>query len=353
VVAEAVAGAVLLVTALAEWLHARRVRRAATLVFGPARRPAAWARPAPVVRAAAATAAAWGLVVLLQLPPRAHRAGGPPPEAEARDLVLVLDVSPSMRLQDARGPAGEPVSRANRAAEVLRSFFARIPMSRFRTSVVACYTGAKPVVVRTTDPEVVRNILTDLPMHFAFRAGPTDLISGVVEAARIAGPWRPGGTTLVVVSDGDTIPPAGMPTLPPSVAHVLVVGVGDPVAGRFIDGHQSRQDLSSLRQLATRLNGEYHNGNETHIPTDLVRDATADTVADPADAGSATRRDLALAAVVAGSAVWAFLPLALYYAGTGWRPGVTPGRLRQSTGNGGHPKPGARPERVPADATAS
>ncbi len=36
-------------------------------------------------------------------------------------------------------------------------------------------------------------------MHFAFRAGPTDLLSGIEEAARVAAPWRPGSVTLVVV----------------------------------------------------------------------------------------------------------------------------------------------------------
>ena len=43
--------------------------------------------------------------------------------------------------------------------------------------------------------------------------------------------------------------------MPASVAGVLVVGVGDPQAGMFIDGHQSRQDVSTLRQIAARLRG--------------------------------------------------------------------------------------------------
>src|SRR5207244_12297677 len=120
------------------------------------------------------------------------------PESEYRDLVLVLDVSPSMRLQDS-GPDGKQ-TRRKRAAELLKSFFERVPMELYRTSVVAVYNGAKPVVVRTTDPEVVRNILEDLPMEYAFKAGPTDLFSGLEEAARVARPWRPRGTTVVIGS---------------------------------------------------------------------------------------------------------------------------------------------------------
>ena len=38
--------------------------------------------------------------------------------------------------------------------------------------------------------------------------------------------------------------PKGMPKAPPSVAGVLVSGVGDPVKGRFIAGRNSRQNVS-------------------------------------------------------------------------------------------------------------
>ena len=44
------------------------------------------------------------------------------------------------------------------------------------------------------------------------------------------------------------------------------------LAGKFIAGHQSRQDASTLRQVAVRLSGTYHNGNEKHLPTVLLID---------------------------------------------------------------------------------
>ena len=316
-VAGLLALAAVILTATAELLHARRVRRLAPLAFGPRRRAAVWTYLAPPLRLAAAGALTWGLVTLYLLPPKVHKITGIT-EGEYRDLLLVLDVSPSMRLADA-GPDGKQ-TRRKRAADLLKSFFERVPMELYRTSVVAVYNGAKPVVIRTTDPEVVRNILNDLPMEYAFKAGPTDLFSGLEEAARIAHPWRPRATTLVIVSDGDTIPPTGMPKLPASIEHVVVVGVGDPTTGRFIAGHLSRQDVSSLRQLAVRLGGTYHNGNEKHVPTDLLRRISLS--AGQGTLEKLTRREYALMACAAGAGVLALLPLLLHLCGTSWRPGV-------------------------------
>ncbi|MDY3559568.1 VWA domain-containing protein [Gemmata sp. JC673] len=335
-VAEVAAGALLALALIAELIHARRVRRAAVLAFGPAGRPAPWTRITPVIRAASAGAFVWGLTTLLLLPPKVHDRTEQSPKTEARDIILVLDVSPSMRLQDA-GPGGS-VSRSARSAELMKSFYSRIQSSQFRTSVVACYTGARPVVERTTDPEVVRNILTDLPMHFAFRAGPTDLLSGIEEAARMATPWRAGTATLVVVSDGDTIAATGMPPLPPAVSRVLVIGVGDTANGKFIDGHNSRQDVSSLRQLATRLGGEYHDGNVQHVSTDLLQQSMRSDDKGRSETDGPTRREAALAAVATGALVLALLPVLLHTAGTSWRPGT---RLPQQPA-------GARPIRAPA-----
>ncbi len=201
------------------------------------------------------------------LPPKAHVAETVP-DNQRRHVLIVLDVSPSMRLKDA-GPNADQ-SRLKRGAEVMESFFRRIPVEIYLMSVVACYNGAKPVVVDTKDLEVVRNIFSDLPMHYAFPAGKTDLFSGLAEAIKIAAPWQPKSTLLLLLSDGDTVPATGMPKLPASVADVLVVGVGDPRAGSFIDGKMSRQDTNTLRQIATRLGGTYHDGNQKHLSTELL-----------------------------------------------------------------------------------
>lgn len=316
--------ALFLMTA-AEALHRVRVRRVAGLAFGPSQKPALWARLAPALSVLASAAVTWGLVTLLLLPPKVHKTDEIP-ESEYKNLIIVYDASPSMSLVDA-GPTQQQ-SRRQRVADLLRSFFSRTPIELYKVSVIAVFTGAKPVVVGTKDLEVVNNILGDLPLQYAFKPGPTDLFAGLTEAAKIAKTLRPRSATVLVISDGDTIPPTGMPKMPDSVAHVLVIGVGDTQAGRFIDGHQSRQDASTLRQLAVRMSGNYHNGNEKQITTALVKEATFFEGKNIIE--KLSRREYALMTVAAGSAMLAALPVLLWYFGTSWRPGVPARRLLEN-----------------------
>ena len=327
-VAETAALGVAILVVLAEILHARRVRHLARLAFGPSGRPAAWASAAPALRVAASSALTWGLVTLILLNPKTHQAEAVP-DNQKRNVLLVLDVSPSMWLKDA-GPNRDQSRRA-RASSVMTSFFQRVPIEQYRMSVVAVYNGAKPVVVATKDMEVIRNIMSDLPMQFAFQVGKTDLFAGIAEADRIARPWNPRSTLMILVSDGDTVPSTGMPKLPASVSDVLVVGVGDPRAGSFIDGRQSRQDSGSLRQIAARLNGTYLDANEKHLPSDLLTRLTVIPRAGVFE--QLTRREYSLIAVGAGASVLAFLPILLHQFGTRWRPGVSAKTLTSGSGS--------------------
>ncbi len=317
-IAAAVIAAVL--TAAAEWLHARRVRRLQTLFFGPTGKPRRWVRTAPALRGLAAAAAVWALVVLLLLPPQIRVPGQDRqvPFEKLKHAVLVLDVSPSMRLQDA-GVEGKQ-SRMVRAREVMESWFRRIPMNEYRVTVIATYSKALPVVLDTRDIAVVENILNDLPMHFAFKPGETDLFSGIQAAADTARGWRPKSTTVVLVSDGDTVPATGMPKMPPSVADVVVVGVGDPVNGTFLNGRNSKQDVSTLRQIALRLKGVYHNGNDKHLPTELLRKLTLS--AEGQERSLWTLRQLALATLLVATLLLATIPLLLHFLGSPWLPGI-------------------------------
>ncbi|MBI5431684.1 MAG: VWA domain-containing protein [Planctomycetes bacterium] len=315
-----VGAAEFVLASLAEAIHARRVRRLAGLAFGPTRRPHAWAHAAPVLRVLGATAAGWGLSTLLWLEPQRYEIGTEATLA-ARDpehILIALDVSPSMRLVDA-GPK-KTESRMARARALMESFFDRVPLEVCRVSVVAFYNGAKPVVVDTQDFEVVRNILGDLPMHYAFPAGRTKLFDGLEEAARLAKPWNPRSTTLVVLSDGDTVPSTGIPRMPPSVRSVIVVGVGDPTVGKFIDGRHSRQDVSTLKQVAARLGGAFHNGNEKQLGSSLIADAMG--LEEQSVFQRLSRREYALIASLAGALAYAVLPLLLAAFGTAFRPGV-------------------------------
>jgi Ca-activated chloride channel family protein len=334
--AELAAAGALLVAALAEWLHVRRCRRIGVLAFGPHGRPAAWARATPFARALAVAAVTWGLCTLLQAAPKVHKAKVLS-ERELKHVVLVLDVSPSMRLADA-GPSKQQ-QRMHRARDVMESFFQRVTLEQFRLSVVATYNGAKALVVDTSDVEVVRNILGDLPLHFAFPVGKTDIFAGLVEAAKIAQPWPPKSTTVILVSDGDTVPATGMPKMPASVQNVLCVGVGDPVTGRFLDGRQSRQDRSTLRQVAVRLGGVYHDGNEKHLPSDILRAITATD--DDAGFLKLTKREYALLAIAVGALLLAVLPVLLHWFGTRWRPGVNAAGVAAAAGGASRSAPDA------------
>lgn len=335
----ALAGIILVLAGLAEWIHALRVRRVARLAFGPTGKPAPWARLAPAARVLSFAALAWGLATLVLVAPKRYELGGTRSRAE-RDpnhVLLVLDVSPSMRLVDA-GP-DKKQSRMMRARDLMESFFDRVPMEENRVSVVATYNGAKPVVVDTQDAEVVRHILGELPMHWAFPTGKTKIFDGLEEAARIAKPWNPGSTTVILLSDGDTVPATGIPKMPASVRSVLVVGVGDSQAGKFIDGRQSRQDVPTLKQIAARLGGTYHDGNAFHIGTGLIASAMGREDEDVFQ--RLTRREYALIACAAGAATLAFLPLLLQAFGTRWRPGASkraasaqgPGKAEEALGN--------------------
>jgi len=312
----ATAGAALLAL-LGELLHARRTHRLRHLAFGPAATPASWARTVPFLRVLAHGGLAWGLVTLLSIDPTVHQSEEIP-DAEWRHLVLVHDVSPSMMLRDA-GASGT-MSRAERAKELIESLFQRVPIGKFRVTVIATFNGAIPVVEDTKDIDLVRHILAMNEMRYAFKPGSTKLFDGIAEAARIAKHWRRNSALLVIVSDGDTVPGTGMPELPPSIGGTLVIGVGDHLAGKFIAGHQSRQDASTLRQVAVRLNGEFHNGNKRHVPSDVLAAVAADARKPLIE--RLTLREYALLAVVCASVLLALLPMLLHWFGTKWRPGV-------------------------------
>ena len=321
--------AVLAVAGLAEWLHVRRVRRLAPLAFGPKGRAALWARWAPGLRAVALAALAWGLATLLALEPRRFAVGEGivHDDEDVQHALIALDVSPSMRLVDAG--KDKSMSRMQRARELMESFFDRVPIERFRVSVVAFYNGAKPVVVDTTDFEVVRNILGELPMHYAFPSGRTKLFEGLKEAAKVAETWEPRSTTLIVLSDGDTVPATGMPRMPASIRSTIVVGVGDPQTGKFIDGRQSRQDVPTLKQVAARLGGVFHNGNALHLSSSLIADATG--LEEESALERLTLREYALIACALGALILSGLPVLLHYFGSARRPHPALRRAREAS----------------------
>lgn len=297
----AIAALALLLASLAEWLHARRVARIARLAFGPAGRPSWWVPAVPALRAASLAAAVWGAAYLMQFDPAG--ADQKPDEKPAKRLLIALDVSPSMLLKDS-GPDAEKVSRSMWAGKVVQGVLDRLDMKETRITLVAFYTKAFTVLEDSTDKNVIANMFDGLQLHVAFEGGPTDLASGVSEAIKVARAWPRRSTTLVVVSDGDARDTLGPVRLPPAIADTIVIGVGDPLKPTVVSGHSSKQESWSLKQLAARLGGVYHEGNRLHLPTEILRRLS---MISPNAGESVGLREAALIAVAAGSSITAFI----------------------------------------------
>ena len=303
---------VLLLSALAEALHARRVRVAARLAFGPEGAARAWTVVTPVLRCLSLAAFAWGLAVTWQLH-QAAKDGKPAETAEPTRLVFVADLSPSMYLKDA-GPEGK-ATRQQRMREEVEAVLMRVG-GDLRYGVVGFYTEARSVVMDARDPELVRNVFDGLPVQYVMKPGSTDLGAAINAAVKVVAPLPEKTVRLVIFTDGDTVPLQPILPRPKSVKDVLVLGVGDPRKGTFIAGHQSRQDAEVLANVARALRGAYYDVNEKHLPTDALGDLVRRT---PPTKSGLSLAQLAVLAMLLGSAVLALLPVALQYFGSGWK----------------------------------
>ena len=302
----------------AEALHTRRIAKVRHLAFGPAGHFSALTILAPILRVLFLSALAWALTTLFLIEPKAHRSQVKEVEPnERRHLLLVFDVSPSMRLQDSG--ENEGLSRTKRASKLVQSLLKRVTDEKLHITMVAVYNGAKPVVQESRDAEVILNFLDGLPLSSVFPVGKTRLFDGLEEAAEIARYWPPNSATLLLVSDGDTVPASGMPKMPPSINGALIMGVGNPTKGSLIDGRQSRQDVGALQQIATRLGGQYHDGNVRHVPTSVLNELGS--LKTDQDSLKLTLREYALIAGVTSALGLALLPVFLYFFASPFKPG--------------------------------
>jgi len=308
------ASGVLLLTALAEWRHGRRIRVVGRLAFGPEGAPAKWTKVAPVLRSLSLSAFTWGLLTLLLLKTAAagpnDKNGG---NKEATRLVFVADLSPSMYLQDA-GPDGKQTRQA-RMREVVEAILQRVS-GNIRFGVIGFYTESLPVVMEARDPELVRNVFNGLPVSYTMPLGETDLGRAVNASLKLVADFPEGSTRVIIFTDGDSVNMVPIDARPKSVKEVFVLGVGNPFKGSYIDGHQSRQETDVLRKLATDLMGTYANVNEKHLATTALGDLVV--TAPPPNHGLSLT-DLAVLAMVLGASVGALLPVALEFFGSDWK----------------------------------
>src|SRR6185503_11489525 len=231
-------------------------------------------------------------------------------------LLVLLDVSPSMQLEDA-GEGGHQ-KRAVRAAALLKSVLDRAPGNEVKITMACFYTHAMQLVKECADREVVMNFADNLPLHIAFRPGKTDLVKSLNQAAELVKDLPRKSTTALVITDGDSVPDSGLALLPSAVSQMIIAGVGDAARGAFIDGHLSRQDSSTLLQVARRLGGRYHDGNLKHIPSEWLQRLTAP---DPRSTKfQINLRVLAIILLAASAATLCLLPVLLEFLGSPWKP---------------------------------
>ncbi len=303
---------VLTLSAMAEWLHGRRVRKVARLAFGPDNRPRAWVAFVPYLRCLAFAAFAWGLAVMFELH-QAAKEGKPQESKQSVHLIFVSDLSPSMYLKDA-GPEGK-MTRQERMREEVEAVLMRVG-GDVRFGVIGFYSDAKSVVMDARDPELVRNVFNGLPIQYIMKSGDTDLGTAVNSAVKIVQDIPEDSVRLLIFTDGDTIPLQPILPRPKSVKEVLVLGIGNPRKGTFIAGHQSRQDAEVLSTVARSLKGSYYDVNEKHLPTAALGDLVVRTALPKTGLDLA---QFALLAMVASAVFLAGVPVALQYFGARWK----------------------------------
>jgi Ca-activated chloride channel family protein len=306
---------VFVLVALAEWLHAR-IRVAGRLAFGPAGAAAAWTRVVPLLRVASFTAMAWGLMTLFLISmkpePVNDAVAKERKDAAATRLVFVADLSPSMYLADA-GPDGTQ-TRAVRAREVVEAILQRVS-GNLKFGVIGFYTEALPVVMEARDPELVRNVFNGLPLSYGMPVGQTDLGKAVNATVDLVKDFPPGSVRMIILTDGDSVNLVPITPRPKSIKEVLVLGVGNPRKGMYIDGHQSRQEGETLQRVATSLMGTYEDVNTKHLATSALGDLVV-PLGPPHNGFSLAQ--LAVFAIVLGALINALIAPALEYYGSDW-----------------------------------
>jgi Ca-activated chloride channel homolog len=305
---------VLILASLAEWLHVRRIRAVGRLAFGPRGTPHRWANVVPFLRPLCLAAFAWGLATLLMLKIGAAD-GSADKDGEnqsATRLVFVADLSPSMYLKDG-GPEGKQ-TRQERMREVVEGILQRVS-GNLRFGVIGFYTESLPVVMEARDPELVRNVFNGLPLTYAMPLGQTDLGQAVNAAIKLVNDFPEGSTRLVLFTDGDSVSVVPIEPRPKAVKEVLILGLGNPHKGSYIDGHQSRQESDTLRKLASDLAGTYFDVNEKHLPTKALGDLVVTT---PLARRTWSLAELAVLAMALGAVLYALIPVALQFFGSDW-----------------------------------
>jgi Ca-activated chloride channel family protein len=305
-----VASIVLALAIPAEYLHLRKCLVVARMAFAEQRQGLFVVFAAGSARVTGVTLTAVALALLWQSSFITRNAiGAIADDAEMDRMIVVMDASKSMNLEDA-GPDGSE-TRATRARNLIYQLISRA--NRFpRTTLMTFGDRVLPVVCDAQHWDVLANVLLRQYYSRAFDSTDTEIDGALESSLDIAKDWVPKSTIVVLLTDGESKPTVKEFHVPNSVRHVLVLGVGSS-EGRAAGPNLadiSRRDDANLRRIANLTGGDYFNCNKDPLPVAYI---DALLPAPPEAVPPQSHRDLPLALLAIGAAVLALVPIALSF----------------------------------------
>lgn len=252
-----------LVLPLVIWRARRQAARPAAVLWGRL----AGIRPAPFARTVLAGVGSlrWFALVLALVAIARPQQGLRQTETETRgvDIMLALDVSPSMRAEDFR-----PRNRLHVAKETAREFIKQ--RSHDRIGIVGFAGTAFTQCPLTLDQAVLIELLQGL--DFGLAEDGTAIGMGIATAVARLRESRAPSRVLMLLTDGQSNRGAIDPLTAAELArtfgikvHTVLVGRGgmvpvpieDPVYGRRVQMVRMDVDDDVLREIATRTGGRF------------------------------------------------------------------------------------------------
>jgi hypothetical protein len=299
---------VVLSAVLAEFVHWRRCRRIARMEFATPRDGLAVVTVAAVARVVGIALTAPSLLLLWESSSVIRNSmGAVASEGELDRMIVIMDASKSMNLQDA-GPNAKD-TRASRARELiyyLVSQAQRMP----RTTLMAFGDATLPVVYDSKDWDVLSNVLLRQYYTTAFKSDKTNIDHAVQESVEKARDWIPRSTIAVLLTDGESEPTRKSFDVPRSIRHFLVLGVGSKEGRPIGQGLRevSRLDEENLLRVAKLVGGKYFDATREMPPVDYVHQVLPPP---PPAVPKKTRRDVPLSLFAMGVLILGLTPIAL------------------------------------------
>lgn len=260
--------ALLVLPALVAWRWRRADTRDPAVLWGrfPARRPSVWTALAAAVRTLPWFALAFAIASLAR-----PQQGLQQSEIDTRgvDIVLAIDISPSMRAEDLGG--GDRLTVAKATA---RDFIRGRPHDRL--GLVGFAATAFTQCPLTLDHETLLALLETL--DFGLAEDGTAIGMGLANAVQRLRTSKTPSRVVVLLTDGENNRGAIDPGTAADLAHALgikvytvLVGrpalapltVDDPVLGRTVVMRQVDVDEAPLIDIAKRTNGRFFRANDS------------------------------------------------------------------------------------------